>query len=266
VRVWSAPEKGRNSQNVWAPELHLVAGRWYVYYAADDGHPENRRMWVLEAESSNPFGRYRCQGALETGGWATDGTVMSLDSGQKYFVWSGKSSKKSNQQDLYIAPMRNPLAIAGAATRLAVPDQPWERVAQPVCERPQVLRRNHDLFIVYSASASWTPDCCLGLLHNRTQDVLNPDAWVKHGPVFRNHEHVLGIGHCSFVTSLCQTEHWIIYRPKTSNAAPGESNQVFAHRFDWSSDGLPAFGEPVFRSGQSFSPLKRSVRMPQLDS
>src|SRR5580765_5360459 len=37
VCVWSAPARGLNSDNVWAPELHLIDGRWLIYFAADDG-------------------------------------------------------------------------------------------------------------------------------------------------------------------------------------------------------------------------------------
>jgi len=57
--VWSAPLHGMNSDNVWAPELHLIDGRWYIYYAADDGDNRNHRMWVLESETSDPRGKYR---------------------------------------------------------------------------------------------------------------------------------------------------------------------------------------------------------------
>src|SRR5215475_2620514 len=73
IRVWMAPAQGENSNNLWAPELHLIDGRWFIYYAADNGQNERHRMWVLEAESSDPRGKYRCRGPLETGGWAIDG-------------------------------------------------------------------------------------------------------------------------------------------------------------------------------------------------
>ncbi|HEV2124127.1 MAG TPA: family 43 glycosylhydrolase, partial [Chloroflexota bacterium] len=34
VRVWQAPEDGWNQAHIWAPELHFMDGRWYIYYAA----------------------------------------------------------------------------------------------------------------------------------------------------------------------------------------------------------------------------------------
>lgn len=247
VCVWSAPSRGANSQNVWAPELHLIDGRWFIYYAADDGNNRNHRMWVLECGSADPCGKYRCRGCLDTGGWAIDGTILTLEDGRRYFLWSGWPGKRNGQQNIYIAPMRGPTMISGARVMIAAPERPWERVAMPICEGPQVLQRNGDLFVVYSASGSWTPDYCLGLLHNSTKDVLNPAAWTKHGPVFQKTEQVWGVGHCSFVKSFQHPEDWIIYHSKSSLKHGWEDRDVHAQPFSWSSDGFPDFGTPVPR-------------------
>lgn len=259
-RVWKAPSFGKNSDNVWAPELHLLDGRWYIYYAADDGDNDNHRMWVLESETSDPCGRYRCRGALDTQGWAIDGTVMTLDCGSRYFLWSGWPGRRNGQQNLYIARMKDPATIAGARTLIATPDQPWERVAMPICEGPQVLKRNGDLFVVYSASASWTPDYCLGLLHTKSRNVLNPASWTKHGPVFKKTEQVWGVGHCSFVKSLCQTEDWIVYHSKSSHAPGWEDRDVHAKRFTWDGDGFPDFGVPTPRTVPLLPPLTPAMK------
>ena len=263
VCVWTAPAGGANSDNVWAPELHLIDGRWFIYFAADDGENDNHRMWVLEGEGSNPLGNYECRGQLETGGWAIDGTVLTLGDARKYFLWSGWPGKRNGQQNLYIALMRDPHTISGPRVLLAAPDQSWERVAMPICEGPQVLRRNGDIFIVYSASGSWTPDYCLGMLHNRTTDILDPARWTKHGPVFKKTKQVSGVGHCSFVKSLCQTEDWIIYHSKSRLKHGWEDRDVHAKHFTWSSDGFPDFGEPLPRSSSVQPPGRtRSKPMP----
>src|SRR5436309_8867128 len=33
ICIWSAPTRGKNSDNVWAPELHLIDGKWFIYFA-----------------------------------------------------------------------------------------------------------------------------------------------------------------------------------------------------------------------------------------
>jgi GH43 family beta-xylosidase len=276
VCVWTAPARGLNSDNLWAPELHLIDGRWLIYYAADDGRNQNHRMWVLECDGPDPRGKYRCRGQLETGGWAVDGTVLGLDDGRRYFLWSGWPGRRDGQQNLYIASMKDPATISGERVLIAEPDQGWERVAMPVCEGPQILKRNGDIFVVYSASGSWTSDYCLGLLHNRTNDPLNPAAWVKHGPVFRKTDQVWGVGHCSFVKSLGQTEDWIIYHSKSSPQPGLEEQHVHAKRFGWTSDGFPDFGAPLphSRKTQPIPPSRSGVvrvapdltTIPKLDS
>jgi GH43 family beta-xylosidase len=153
--------------------------------------------------------------------------------------------------------MKDPLTISTPRVKIAAPDQPWERVAMPICEGPQVLKRNGDIFIVYSASGSWTPDYCLGLLHNKTDNVLNPDAWIKHGPVFKKTDQVWGVGHCSFVKSLCQTEDWIVYHAKSSRKQGWEDRDVHAKRFTWNSDGFPDFGNPLPRNAPMLPPFDR---------
>src|SRR5690606_21073061 len=37
--VWKAPEEGWNKMNIWAPELHFIEGKWYIYYAAGEAGP-----------------------------------------------------------------------------------------------------------------------------------------------------------------------------------------------------------------------------------
>ena len=32
--IWTRHEEGPMSCNIWAPELHFVDGKWYVYFAA----------------------------------------------------------------------------------------------------------------------------------------------------------------------------------------------------------------------------------------
>src|SRR5579859_2772357 len=248
VCVWTAPATGPNSEHVWAPELHLIDGKWFIYYAADDGQNENHRMRVLQSDSLDPRGRYHCGGQLETGGWAIDGTVLTVADGRKYLFWSGWPGRRNGQQNIYVAPMRDAVTVGGPRVLIAKPDQSWERVAMPICEGPQVLKRNGDIFIVYSASGSWTADYCLGLLHNRTQNLLDPRAWIKHGPVFKKTEQVWGVGHCSFVKSLCQTEDWIVYHSKSRPTPGWEDRDVHAKRFSWTSEGFPDFGDPLPRT------------------
>lgn len=58
--VWVKHESGLMSANIWAPEIHYIDGKWYIYYAAartsetKDGLFDHR-MFVLENSSANPL-------------------------------------------------------------------------------------------------------------------------------------------------------------------------------------------------------------------
>ena len=244
VKVWTPPKKGMNKSGVWAPELHFINGKWFIYYAADNGKNENHRMWVLEAKTDNPQGAYRCRGCLETSGWAIDGTVLEVNN-QLFFVWSGWPGKVDGKQNLYIAPMSNPWTISAERTLISEPDQEWERHEMAINEGPQILRRDGKLFIVYSASASWTIHYCLGMLELAGTDLLKRDSWKKHGPVFQKTENIFGVGHCSFVKSPCQTEDWILYHAKGEQKHGWLDRRIHAQRFNWHPDGRPNFGTPA---------------------
>lgn len=113
--IWKAPEGKPYSKEIWAPELHFVQGKWYVYFAADDGKNSNHRMYVLESETDDAMGNYVFKGVLQTQFWAIDGTVLEVGK-QLYFIWSGWDAIAKKQQSLYIAPMKNPWTLADGAT------------------------------------------------------------------------------------------------------------------------------------------------------
>ena len=245
VKVWAPPTGAANSKNVWAPELHFIEGKWYIYYAADDGKNENHRMWVLEAETDDPQGPYHCKGMLDTQGWAIDGTLLEAN-GKRYMVWSGWPGVEDGQQNLYLAPMSNPWTLAEKRTLLASPTEAWEKNTMAICEGPQVLKRNGKTFIIYSASASWTIDYCLGMIVlDDEADVMKPASWRKiaEAPVFEKTTRIWGVGHCSFVKSPCQTEDWIVYHAKSKRKKGWDDRHVHTQRFSWHND-HPVLGIP----------------------
>jgi GH43 family beta-xylosidase len=248
--VWKPPASGPASQNLWAPELHYLRKKWYVYFAADDGKNENHRMFVLENENPDPLkGEFVNKGKLfdpKADRWAIDGTVVEL--GEKlYFIWSGWEGDENVRQNLYIAPMKDPLTLGGPRVEISRPSLPWEKVGTPhVNEGPQVVIRGQTINLIYSASGSWTDDYCLGLLTAKVgSDPLDPASWKKHDkPVFKSGGGVLAPGHASFPRSPDGKEDWIVYHAARFPGA-GWTRNVRAQPFAWNEDGTPSFGAPV---------------------
>jgi GH43 family beta-xylosidase len=247
-RVWTPPANTPYSRELWAPELHFIRGKWYIYVAADDGNNHNHRMVVLEGSSDNPQDPFVFKGkiAAPTDRWAIDGTVLQMKDGRLYFIWSGWEGFENGAQHLYIAPMSNPWTISGKRVKISSPERAWELNGRPLInEGPQVLWKGDTLFVIYSASGSWTDDYCLGQLTWTGGDPCNPKSWIKApDAVFSRSETVFGPGHCSFVESRDSAENWIVYHSAKHSGA-GWNRQINMQRFTWNLDGSPDFGRPI---------------------
>lgn len=255
VRVWAAPESGPLSSQIWAPELHYLRGRWYLYFTASDGEDANHRHYVLEARTEDPLEAYHPPVRVdpEWDRYAIDGSVLELPDGRLYWMYAAGG--------LYIAPMTGPARATGTAVQFADGTHEWERawhrqdrewVRAPGywVEAPQALVRNDRVFVVYSAGHSATPHYYLGLLELTGDDPLDPAAWVKRPePVFAPYESGLGAvytpGHNSFTTSPDGSEDWIVYHAKDVATGGFSGRTTRAQPFGWHLDGTPAFGTPI---------------------
>lgn len=259
--VFHPPAKGPYSREIWAPEIHYLQNKWYIYFAADSGKNEDHRLWVLENDAPDPMtGNWVVKGKLETpeDKWSIDGTVFE-NKGKMYLLWSGWEGNANGRQDIYIAEMSNPWTVKGKRVRLSSPELDWERHGNlnnpndvrhvDVNEGPQILQKKDKLFLIYSASGCWTDFYALGMLSAKANsDLMNPASWAKHPqPVFQKNvtNGVFAPGHNSFFKSPDGKEDWILYHANDQpDQGCGRFRSPRAQPFTWRKDGTPDFGEP----------------------
>src|SRR5665213_564327 len=229
--VWRPPASGPYSRDIWAPELHYLAGKWYIYFAADERGNESHRIWVLENASQDPVGGewvFKGKASDPSDKWAIDATVFENQS-QMYLAWSGWPGDRDGEQDIYIAHLKNPWTVDGNRVRLSAPQNKWEEHGNlpgrhvDVNEGPEFLVHGDNVFLVYSASGCWTDDYELGMLRASVRgDLMKASSWRKTPqPVFTSSApaHAFGAGHNGFFQSPDGKEDWIIYH---ANPEPGE--------------------------------------------
>jgi GH43 family beta-xylosidase len=256
--VWT-PEPGHAwSKEIWAPELHRWADKWYIYFAADAGENATHRIYVIENSSDDPTaGKWTLKGKVgdATDKWAIDASEFETH-GQHYLLWSGWQGDHDGEQDIFIAHLSTPWTIDSPRALISKPTYAWEEHGDlpgrhvSVNEGPETLMHNGKIFLVFSASGCWTDHYSLGVSEaSANADLLDPKSWHKFDHPFLSTDpaaQTFSPGHNGFFQSTDGKENWIIYH---ANPEPGQGcgnhRSPRIQRFTWNPDGNPNFGKPV---------------------
>ncbi len=233
VVIWNCHKSGEMSIHIWAPELHYLDGKFYIYFAA--GREEDKwriRPYILECKGQDPLKDKWIERGMITRSdddiysfksFSLDSTVLE-HKGQRYYVWAEKVAAGVGISNLYIAKMESPLKLSTAQILLTTPDYDWERVDIWVNEGPAILKKDGRIFLTYSASA--TGECyCMGMLSiGEDEDLLDPRQWVKEKePVLKSdpEKGFYGPGHNSF-TKLSDGRDVCVFHARTYKDIEGD--------------------------------------------
>ncbi|MGO4372529.1 glycoside hydrolase family 43 protein [Paenibacillus sp. MCAF20] len=260
VVVWRKHESGLLSANIWAPEIHHIDGKWYIYFAAAhttetiDGLFDHR-MFVLENGNANPLeGEWEEKGQIRTAweSFSLDATTFE-HRGTRYYVWAQKDRQIDGNSNLYISAMSNPWTLTGQQTMITLPEYDWETIGYKVNEGASFLRKDGLLFLSYSASAT-DFNYCMGLLEaDEDADLLDAASWRKSPvPVLTTDENLglYGPGHNSFTLTEDGTNALLVFHARTYKDISGDplydpNRHTFVAELQWSSDGRPDFRSSV---------------------
>lgn len=270
--IWKKHPAGPMGAHIWAPELHFIDGKWYIYFAAGAAEKIwDIRIYVLENTSANPLeGQWIERGQLKTNweSFALDATTFT-HRGMRYLAWAQKDPAIEGNTNLYLAKMDSPVSITGKQVMLSKPELPWEKVRYAVNEGPAFIARNGRVFLTYSAAGTGA-EYCLGLLTaDENADLLDPAAWKKSPePVFKSSDTrgIYGPGHNSFTTSADRKTDLLVYHARDyaeikGNPLKDPNRHTRVQAITWHADGTPDFGEPAERRAPpppKFGPVKRT--------
>jgi GH43 family beta-xylosidase len=270
--LWRHETKGPTSGFIWAPELHQVDGRWYMYFAAGpSGGGEDVfriRTYAVVCDGADPMtGTWRVAGQFQApwDSFNLDST-MFVHRGVRYFCWAQREPGIDTNSNLYLAPMASPLTLAAKPVRLSVPTLPWEIRGFKVNEAPAFLEHEGRVFISYSASAT-DARYCLGLLWaDADSDLMDVKSWTKSPePVLTScaETGVYGPGHNSFTVDG-EGRPMLVYHGRDYAQITGDplfdpNRHTRMQRLYFKPDGMPDFGVPVGNGAmpERFAPVAR---------
>ena len=261
--IWREHASGPMGSHIWAPELHRINGKWYIYFAAGDAKAIwNIRMYVLENDAMNPLaGKWTEKGQIKMNweSFTLDATTFE-NRGVRYLVWAQAVPGKPGTS-LFLAQMDTPWSIKGSQVMISEPVFPWERIGYNVNEGPAVLKKNGRIFITYSASAT-DANYCMGMLTaDANANLLDPKSWKKATePVFKSNPATsqYGPGHNSFTTTPDGETDILVYHTRNYEKIQGDplhnpDRAARAQAIHWKPDGTPDFGAPVADGPQAIT-------------
>lgn len=209
VTVWKAHTEGFMVKHIWAPEIHEIAGKWYIFFAAGDSDNKwNIRPYVLSCDGNDPI----------NDNWTERGKVQSFEDdkvsfnsfsldmtyfehrGKHYLIWAQSVGDSS----LFMAEINSdcPWKLTSVPILLSKPEYDWEKVRFRVNEGASVLKGEDKIFIFFSASGTGAEYCMGYLWADNNADLMKADSWHKMAsPVLSTKDLTgeVGPGHNSFV-------------------------------------------------------------------
>lgn len=255
--IWKKHESGPMSEHIWAPELHYLFGKWYIYFAGGEKEDIWKiRPYVLECQGDDPINdewveKGKMQRADEDEfsfeAFSLDATVFEVK-GEWYYVWAEKVGVGKQISNLYIAKMENGYKLKTVQVLLTTPDYDWERIGFWVNEGPGVIRRDGKIFLTFSASETGACYCVGMLTADEDADLLDPRSWSKDRyPVLKTDEsrEIYGPGHNSF-TKDEEGNDIIVYHARKESEIVGDplynpNRHAMLMKVRWGEDGRPVF-------------------------
>ncbi len=255
--IWTKHESGPMSKHIWAPEIHFLYGKWYIYYAGGEMEAEwEIRPYVLECQGDDPMtdkwiekGKMRraADDEFSFEAFSLDATVFE-NKGRWYYIWAEKVGVGKQISNLYIAEMENGYTLKTVQVMLTTPDYDWERHGFWVNEGPGIIKHDGKIYMTYSASETGIQYCVGMLSADEDADLLDPKSWTKERyPVLTTNEEkgIYGPGHNSF-TKDEEGNDIIVYHARTEAEIVGNplynpNRHAMLMKIKWGEDNRPIF-------------------------
>lgn len=250
-----------SNPSCWAPELHVVAGLWRLYFV---GRQRNGLLSVGVATSAAGIaGPYVDSGAplVQGRGANPQGQIdptLVFNGTDPWLVWKTDGNADGLKTPIRAAPLAaNGTALAPGfnwdATQLIANDLPWE---DKIVEAPWFVVRDGYYFLFYSGNGYGDGTYAVGVARSRA--LLGP--YEKRGaPILATSRGANpafpGPGHCS-VLAAADGKTVILYHAHSDATS---KRHLMLDELVWGADGWPAMESGLPQPGVGPQPVPLSV-------
>jgi GH43 family beta-xylosidase len=209
VTVWKAHASGIMAKHIWAPEMHYIGGKWYIFFAAGASTDVWAiRPYVLQCDGDPMTGKWSECGQMQASAGDTDSfTSFSLDmtyfenGGKHYLIWAEIKGDSS----LFMAEINpdEPWKLISKPILLTKPEYSWELVNHRVNEGAAVLKTGGRVYVFFSASGTGSEYCVGRMWADENANLMDTASWHKEKNAVLSTSDLdgeSGPGHNSFVT------------------------------------------------------------------
>lgn len=203
---------------LWAPELHVIEGRLYVFFAGsmtdwsgvqshvmrlkEGGDPKKTADWetpirVLDKDGKNLYD-------ANTQGITLDMTYFEVGE-QSYVCWAQRQRHPvDNGSWLYIATVnkKEPWKLTSDRVCICKPDYGWDNNNTFVVEGPFALQRDGKIYLTFSGGATDHTYCVGVMTAMQGSNLLDAASWRKSNfPIFTSWSvpNQYGPGHNAYI-------------------------------------------------------------------
>lgn len=229
--IWKAHSEGIMSKHIWAPEIHEINGRWYIFFAAGNSDDVwHIRPYMLRLEGNDPINDSWTELGKVKAKEGDDVSFNSFSLDMTYFEHKGKHyliwAEILGDSSLFMAEIdpEKPNVLISEPILLTKPEYDWEKVNHKVNEGASVLKTDDKIYVFFSASGTGA-EYCMGMLYaDSCSNLMDKDSWTKvTEPVLETKDLIgeAGPGHNSFVTDE-NGKLLLIYHARPESHLKGE--------------------------------------------
>lgn len=207
--VFPTPPEWTACCDYWAPELHIINGKFLVYFTARD---KSHKLTIGAAVASNILGPYVDRGGplvTNSSEGVIDATVLR-DGSSNYIVYKVDGNAHGHQTEFW-AVLLDPTGLntKGSPILLLKNDQQWER---GIIEGQWFVKEGEEYYLFYSG-CGYANDCySVGVA--KSSNPLGPYTKNPANPILRTRSPMTnksweGPGHCSVVKS--PSGQWLMF-------------------------------------------------------